>query len=96
LHLKNHANEIWGENHENGVKIVIRTPRRVSREQQKKNKKVKTPEKHTISLKKKKKITPLFRWKKYKMKFRTLETLPEVPKKTSKISKSWRRASPNP
>jgi hypothetical protein len=92
LHLKNHANEIWGENHENGVKIVIRTPRRVSREQQKNNKKVENQEKHTISVK----ITPLFRWKKYKMKFRTLETLPEVPKKTSKISKSWRRASPNP
>ncbi len=53
LHLKNLANELRGENHENGVKIVIQTPpQRVSREQQKTHKKVKPQEKHTISAKK--------------------------------------------
>ena len=40
-----------GEIHENGVKIVIWTPRRVSSEQQKIHKKVKTQEKHIIFLK---------------------------------------------
>ena len=34
------------------------------------------------------KITPLLKWKKYKMKFRTLETLPGVSKKKKFVLKS--------